>query len=134
MVEFAVFLPMFVFLLVGLIEIGRFANFSIVVANAARAGVQYGAQNLITAGDSAGMQKTALADGGNISGLTAVATHYCQCSDGSASTCAAADCSLSHRVLWVKVTTTGTFSSLLSYPGLPGTFNVQQTAIRRVGD
>ena len=135
MVEFAVFFPVFILLLVGLIEIGRFANFSIVVADAARAGVQYGAQNVITAADNAGMTSMALADGQNISGLTVTsATHYCQCSDGSASTCLSSDCSLSHRILWVKVTTQGQFPALLGFPGLPGTFTVQQTAVRRVAE
>lgn len=135
MVEFAVFFPVFILLLVGLIEIGRFANFSIVVADAARAGVQYGAQNIITAADNAGMTSMALADGQNISGLTVTnAGHYCGCSDGSASTCLASDCALSHRILWVTVTTQGQFPALLGFPGLPGTFTVQQTAVRRVAE
>lgn len=132
MVEFAVFFPVFIVLLIGLIEIGRFANFAIVVADSARAGVQYGAQNIITAADTAGMNSMALTDGKNVSGLTSSASHYCKCSDGSASTCLPTDCSLSHRILWVQVTTKAPFSPLFGIPGLPGTFNVQETAVRRV--
>ena len=41
LVEFALVVPLLALLLVGIIEIGRFAYFSIAVANAARAGVQY---------------------------------------------------------------------------------------------
>jgi Flp pilus assembly protein TadG len=44
LVEFAILAPVIIFLLIGVIEIGRFAFFSILAANAARAGAQYGAQ------------------------------------------------------------------------------------------
>ncbi len=57
MVEFAILAPVFVFLLIGLIEVGRFAFFGILAANAARAGAQYGAQTLSTAADTVGMTK-----------------------------------------------------------------------------
>ena len=51
-VEFALVAPVFVFLLIGLIETGRFTYFWIVAEHAARSGVQYGAQNLQTASDA----------------------------------------------------------------------------------
>jgi len=44
LVEFAIVLPVLMFLLVGLSEFGRFGYYAILAANAARAGVQYGAQ------------------------------------------------------------------------------------------
>lgn len=132
MVEFAIVAPVMILLLVGLVEFGRFAYFSIIVGNAARAGAQYGAQNLVVANDAAGMENAALADGQNISGLTAVATHLCQCADGTASSCLGSDCPGSHRIAYVQVTATGTFSSLFRYPGLPATFNVSNTVEMRV--
>ncbi|GAC1404701.1 MAG: hypothetical protein NVSMB64_08370 [Candidatus Velthaea sp.] len=131
-VEIGVIAPILIFMCFGIVEIARYENFSIMTVNAARAGVQYGAQNLVTAVDNTGMQNAALADGQNIAGLTATAKHYCQCSDGSASACLATDCPTPlHRIVWVQVNTTGTFSSLLNFPGLPASITLGGTAIMR---
>src|ERR1700730_5920845 len=54
LVELAFVLPVLLLLLVGIIEIGRFAYYSILVSNAARAGAQYGAQSLAAAADTTG--------------------------------------------------------------------------------
>lgn len=133
LVEIAVLLPVLLLLAIGAVEIGRFANYAIVAANAARAGVQYGAESLATASDTTGMQNAATGDAGAGSGLSAAASHYCLCSDGSASTCLSTDCPLPlHRVLWVKVVVSGTLTSLLKYPGVPRTFPITQTAVMRV--
>ncbi len=70
MVEFAIIAPVFIFLLIGLIEISRFAFFALLAANAARAGAQYGAQNTTTASDSASMTAAALTDGQNGQNIT----------------------------------------------------------------
>lgn len=134
-VEFAILVPALMMLLIGLVEMGRFAYYSIIVANAARAGAQYGAQSLATAADFNGMKQAALTDGQNISGLTVptLPSNFCQCADGSASTCEATDCSSSHRLTYVQVDTRGTYSSLFNYPGLPSTFTVNSQAIMQVG-
>ena len=133
--EMAIILPLLALVLSGVIEAGRFGYYSILAGNAARAGVQYGAQNLYTAADDAGMQSSALADGQNVPGLTATSSHSCQCADGSASTCQPTDCASSHRIVFVQVTTTGTFGSLLNYPGLPDSLRaitVTNSAVMRV--
>jgi Flp pilus assembly protein TadG len=133
-VEAAIIGPMILFLAMGLVEMGRYADKSILVANAARAGVQYGTVNLSSAFDNTGMQNAALADGERLTGLTAVATHVCQCSDGSASTCAAGDCPYPlHRIVWVQVDTTGTFTSLINYPGVPQSLTIRGHALMRTG-
>jgi hypothetical protein len=119
-------------LLVGAIEIGRLAYLSILVNNAAHAGVQFGAQNLATAADNTGMQTAALNDGQNIAGLTAVASHYCTCADGSSASCLATDCAGSHRLVYVQVNTTGLFRSLMGYPGFPASYTVNGKAVMRV--
>jgi Flp pilus assembly protein TadG len=133
--EMAIILPMLCLLLVGLTEVGRFGYYSILVGNAARAGVQYGAQDNGTAADNAGMQSSALNDGQNVTGLTATASHRCECADGTASNCLQNDCPASHRILYVQVATTGTFPSLLNFPGLPASLRsvtVNGNAIMRV--
>ena len=50
-VEMALALPLLVGLLLGVIEIGRYAYLAIIVADAARTGAVYGAQNLVAAVD-----------------------------------------------------------------------------------
>jgi Flp pilus assembly protein TadG len=133
--EMVIVLPMLVLVLLGLIEVGRYGAFTVLVSNAARAGVQYGAQNLGTAANTAEMQNAALADAQSPAGLSAVASNYCQCADGTASTCQPADCAASHRLVFVQVITTGTFASLTNYPGLPASLRsvtVSSTAVMRV--
>jgi Flp pilus assembly protein TadG len=130
--EMAVMAPMLVLLLIGLVEVGRYAQYSIVVGNAARAGVQYGAQNLGTAANLTGMQTAALNDAQNVAGMSATASQFCQCADGTASACLPADCATSHRVVFVQVDARGTFASLVHYPGVPSSQTITSRAVMRV--
>jgi Flp pilus assembly protein TadG len=119
MLEFALVAPVLIFLLIGLIEVGRYTYFGILAANAARAGVQYGAQDLYTAQDKTGMTNAALGDGQNLSNGALVVS--CGLSSPAAGT-----------VYYVKVTVTGTFKSLLNYPGIPTNVPVSGSAMMRV--
>jgi Flp pilus assembly protein TadG len=139
LVELALITPMFLLLLVGIIEIGRFSYYSILVANAARAGAQYGALSLATAADGAGIKTAAENDGQNVTGLSVDnPTQLCGCSaaivSGSApgTACPATCTPPDHGLVYVQVTATGTFSSLFNYPGLPTTFTVSSTEKMRV--
>src|ERR1700742_683559 len=62
LLELALTLPLLMLILLGAAEFARFAWAAIETANAARAGVQYGAQTQITASDNVGMQTAALND------------------------------------------------------------------------
>jgi Flp pilus assembly protein TadG len=130
--ELALATPLLLLMVLGGIEMGRLFYLSIAVHNATRAGVQYGAQNPVTASDSPGMQNAALKDAPNIPGLSATATHYCQCVNGASSTCAAGTCTGSRMLIFVKVDTTAPFQPLFSYPGIPSAFPVRGEAIMRV--
>lgn len=131
-VELALMLPIFFVLLVGVAEFGRLAYAGIEISNAARAGVAYGAQSHITASDSTGMQTAATNDGPNVSGLNATATHFCSCSNGTASTCAPTDCSGARIIEYVQVNTSATVDPLFYCPGLPRTYTLSGQAIMRV--
>ncbi len=130
--ELAVIAPLLVLLLIGLIEVGRFAQYSIVVANAARSGAQYGAQNLGTAADLTGMAAAARNDAQNITGLSATAVQFCRCADGTSSTCLPTDCGTSHRLVFVQVDATGTFTSILHFPAVPASQTITSRATMRV--
>src|ERR1700744_6377881 len=62
LVELSLGLTAMTVLLIGATEFGGLAYASIEVSNAARAGVQYGAQNHTTASDTTGMQTAATQD------------------------------------------------------------------------
>jgi Flp pilus assembly protein TadG len=135
MAELVILAPLLLLLLLGLVEAGRAGNLALTVAGAARAGVQYGAQNHTTAADTAGMQ-TAATNDANLTGVTAVASSFCLCEDMTASTCGATGvCSTNHQNLYVKLVVNGTETSLLNYAALPAglrTVSVQTSATMRV--
>lgn len=133
--ELALVAPMLILLMIGIFEVGRYADYAIKVANAARAGVQYGAQSITTASDTASIQAAALGEAGTLGGLTATANTYCTCADGGADAgCAANTCSADHQIVYVRVVTAGTISPIFSYPGIPGTLTVHGLAIMRVAE
>ncbi len=132
LLELAMLFPIFMLCLLGAMELGRLAYAAIVVANAARAGLQYGAQSRTTAQDSAGMQQAALNDGINVSGMTATAGHSCVCANGSSSTCSSGDCSGSRMIEYVQVNTSANVKMIFHCPGLPASLTVKSQAVMRV--
>jgi Flp pilus assembly protein TadG len=134
LVELAFVVPLLLLLLIGIIEIGRFAFYSIVVSNAARAGAQYGAQSLATAADTAGIATAAKNDGQGGTGLTVTSNQLCGCSGATLSgACPATLCVLpNHALVYVRVQVVGAFPSLFHYPGLPASINVTSVEEMRV--
>jgi Flp pilus assembly protein TadG len=118
-VEVALFLPVFMLLLVGAIDLGRLSQFDTALASGARAGAQYGSLNLITADDSAGMTTAADNDMSNLSltgsSVSVVPSNFCKCADGTTASCTATACSANHRLLYVSVRVTGTFKPLFRF-------------------
>lgn len=134
LVELAFVVPLLLLLLIGIIEIGRFAFYSIVVSNAARAGAQYGAQSLATAADAAGISTAAKNDGQGGTGLTVTSNQLCGCSGATLSgSCPATLCVLpNHALVYVRVQVVGAFPSLFHYPGLPASIDVTSVEEMRV--
>jgi Flp pilus assembly protein TadG len=146
LVELALLTPLLLLLIIGTVEMGRYAILSILVGNAARAGAAYGARNTTTAGDQTGIQNAALADLQDISSFTTqptvTSTFVCGCDNGgtiipSPETNAACGvtCNVgSHLVTSVQVTVTGTFNSMFNYPGIPSPLTLSSTATERVAE
>lgn len=137
LVEFAIAIPLLMLLLLGAAELGRYAYFSIIVANAARAGAQYGSQNGTTALDSTGIQAAAQNDGTNgISALTVSTSPTCWCWNGTAYSSTACSlplhCVSGHAVEFISVTVSGTAHSIMKYPLLPSTLPVSATTTMRL--
>jgi Flp pilus assembly protein TadG len=151
LVEVALLTPLLLALLIGGIELGRYAYIAILVGNAARAGTAYGAQSLAQSTcpppAPCGIQTAADNDfqnnGQNVSNLTVTASNSCGCDDAGTLTAAgcgttsdpnptAGTCTAGHWVVMVSVTASGTFNSLFSFPGIPKSITVSRTSTMRV--
>ena len=134
LVEFALVLPLLLLLLIGAIEIGRAAFYSIAVTNAARSAVQYGAQSPVTANDNTGIKQAALNDAPMLSPADITMSKHCECPDGSAApNCQATDCSDGRFIPYLQVNTQMQLTPLVGFPGLPPTFSLNGEAIMRIG-
>ena len=136
LVEFALVVPLLLLLLIGAVEIGRAAYYAIVVVNAARSAVQYGAQNHTTAADNAGIQQAALNDAPVLSSDNVTISSYCECPDGNlAPNCMVTDCPVDDRFIpYLKVNTQMQIMPLVGFPGLPPSFSFTGEAIMRIGN
>jgi Flp pilus assembly protein TadG len=130
MVEFALLAPVLILLVIGLIEVGRYTYFGILAAHAAETGAKYGAQNLYTAQDKNGMQTAALNDAQNLSGFSANANHTCS-QNGALVNCVGGMPGPT-MTYYVYVTVSGSFHSLLNYPGIPTSVPITAFATMRV--
>jgi Flp pilus assembly protein TadG len=129
-VELALALPLLVVLLMFVAEFLRIYYTAIELNNAARAGVQYGINSPANAADVQGMQQAALNDGSDITGMTATASQYCECSNGSSVSCGTANACSDERV-YVEVDTTATFNTLTDWPGIPKSIALSGRAVMR---
>jgi Flp pilus assembly protein TadG len=129
-VELALLAPVLVLVLVIAADFSRVYYMSIEAANAARAGVQYGAQSTTKASDTTGMQQAALDDAANLSGLTATASNFCECPPSTSHvTCSLTTCS--GMEMYVQVNTSAQFQTLVHYPGVPSTVTLNESALMR---
>jgi Flp pilus assembly protein TadG len=149
LVELAFVLPMLLVLVLGVIEVGRYAYIAILVGNAARAATAYGAQSLPQSADTNGITAAAVADfqsnGQDPTLLKVPAANQatsCGCDNGGTVTsfncdpkvyAAAGTCPAGgHWVVTLSVTANGTFGSLFNYPGIPSSITVSRASSMRV--
>ena len=150
LIEVAFLTPLVLSLLVGTIEMGRYAYLSILVGSAARAGAAYGSQSLALSVDATGIQTAATNDFQNNGPNSAVLTvsggnggSYVSCGCDSGGTITAATCSSNvnpnagicatgHWVVMVSVKASAKFNSLFKYPGIPASLTITETATMRV--
>jgi Flp pilus assembly protein TadG len=130
LVEFAAVAPVLILLLLAVADFGRVFFVSITLNNAARAGTQYGIQSPANAADVSGMQQAAQSDASSISGVAATASERCECPDGSTQACDFSPACSDMRV-YVEVDTTGSFQTLLNYPGIPSSISLTGKSVMR---
>jgi len=151
--EFALTIPLAFVLFIGILDFGRVFYTAMTVSHAARAGVQYGAQNSLTSGDFAGMRDVVTNAAADVNrNITPTACRFCQCADGSGSCtscsgdsvlgtatdhCSDASgclgsCPSSAPRVYVQVTAEKVFTTLFPYPGIPRTTDIKRQVIMRV--
>ncbi len=129
--ELALAIPLLVLVLVVVSDWARVFCVALTVSDAARAGVQYGSLNRANASDFSGMRQAALNDAKNLRGVSAAASSFCTCGPGTAPvSCSNPGCASPE--LFVQVTTSATFNTLLNYPGVPSAVPLSSTAIMQV--
>ena len=132
-VEMAIVLPLLLLLLVGVVDFGRIYYTTQTVAQAARAGAQYGAQDNAYSTDIAGMKQAALDAAGDVPGVTANARQYCQCASGASVACTdTTTCPEGAPQVYVEVTADKVFTTWMQYPHIPSSTDVARRATLRV--
>lgn len=134
LVELAVVLPLLILFAIGAAEFGRLYFAAITVANAARAGAQFGAQNAVSSSNFAGMTLAAQNEAGDLGTISNFPSRFCRCPDGTAPACTGgASCgSFGAPQIFVKDSVVKTVNLIMKYPGLPTSVAVTKTAIFRV--
>ena len=131
LVEVACVMPLMLLLLVGAVDFGQAYYIGIEVNSAAAAGTAYGVSNFL---DTAGMQKAALLDAGDVPSMTATATWGCECSDGTGASanCLSVPTCGTNLVEYVDVNTSVNFTPVLAYPMIPSLFAIRGHSRMRV--
>ncbi|HEY1682730.1 MAG TPA: TadE family protein [Candidatus Tumulicola sp.] len=134
MVEFAILAPVMIFLAIGMIDTGRYAYYSILAANAARAGAQYGSLDLEHVSQAVPIAAAATADAQSLAQFHTTPTCLVAVNNGSMSACPTSGSSplTPGSVYYVQVTTTGSFTPLFPYPGIPNPVTVTGSSTMRV--
>lgn len=130
--EFALLTPMLLLMVIGTGDFGRVFFHSIAVAQAARAGAQYGAQSKTKAADVAGITAVAQNEVDDL-GVKVTANRICQCGEGMPVSCTDVCTAPDPRPeVYLSVTVEHTFRTAVTYPGLPNVVELRRTAILRV--
>lgn len=139
LVELAITLPVLFLLVLGGVEMGRFAYLAIEISSAAKAAAQYGSQNSVTAADVSGMQAAAAQDAPEVAAqctnfATTINPGSCACVGAGSSTSAACGSTCAHGYLVqnLSVTTSAQCAPIIYPSGFGGTITLSGRAVQEV--
>lgn len=132
-IEFAIIIPVFVLLAIGVVDFARAFYTGIGVASAARAGAQWGSQSVPASAKSDSIQIAAENDAQDLGSITVNVTRFCLCPDGTTPDCAGTCPTVGYTEpeVFVKVKVTKAVNFIIRYPGLPSTMTFRDSAIYR---
>ncbi len=132
LIELALSSSLLFLIMFGVIDYSRIFAAACLVRGAARAGTQYGMLSPAHYNDFTGMQNSALADAGSPSGMAATASQFCACSIGGTKVSCPATCSPGTPETYIQMIVSMPYTTMFSYPGVPGTTNLSATSVVRV--
>jgi Flp pilus assembly protein TadG len=131
MIEFALFISVFIVILSGIIDYSVYIRDEMELTEAAAAGAGLGAypgqQEDFTA-----MTMIATAAAPDVSNVQATAVNVYTCSPGGAAVTNMTTCSDGTPIMYVKVTTTGTVPAVMNWAGMASSLTLQGQAMYRV--
>ncbi len=130
-VEMAIILPVLILLVLGATDLGRIFYDAVAVSNAARAGLSYGSLDEARAKDSSKIATVAADDSQYVGGMTITSERVCECADHSVVDCNSGTCSEGPSRIYVKVSASKTYTTLLPYPGLPSSVSLSRESYMR---
>ncbi|MGB8151668.1 MAG: TadE/TadG family type IV pilus assembly protein [Candidatus Cybelea sp.] len=135
MVEFALTAPAFLFMFMGIVELGRYATYAVLAQASARAGANYGAYNLMTADDLNGINTWATGDAQYLpTPITVTYKHLCSVG-GVLPPVACSWNQLTaptNTVYYIQVIVSAQYAPWVSYPGIPPSVTVTGSDYLRV--
>jgi Flp pilus assembly protein TadG len=132
LVEFALILPIFTFIVLGVVNYSFRIQSGMQLAEAANAGAAFGSIPGNVA-NITGMQNAAKAAAPDIAGLTAIANQVWTCMPGGTQVASSSTCSgYGTPIQYVEVTTSASVPALFSWPGLSSPLTLTQTVYFRV--
>jgi Flp pilus assembly protein TadG len=139
MLEFALCFPLLLLLCLGATDFGRLFFHAVTVSNAAATGAFYGAQSNVASAQIAVMESRATEDAGDLTGVTATATRFCECPGDPPAPISCAEAANTSACsgygaprAYVRTDASQTFQTLAPYPGIPSSTSVGRNAFMRV--
>ncbi len=134
LIEMAILTPFLLLVLLGSTDFARVAYHAITLANAARAGAQFATFSSVAAFNTAGIKAAADLEAENIGTITVASNLYCRCPTGTTVvSCTVGTCPASAvKELYIDVTASRTFTTLVTWPGVPSPIALSRTATMRV--
>jgi Flp pilus assembly protein TadG len=131
LVEFALVTPFLLLLMAALLNYGLLLRTTVCVADAARAGAQYGSRSIANSTDSSGIEAAAVKSAPDVAHLTVTSTRSCSCPDGNPVSCTGSCVGGGVRI-YVQVNASATGSAIFTYPALPFSGASSSQAVMRV--
>lgn len=140
-IESVIALPLLVFFMLIVLDFSRVMFVSITTTNAARAATGYGAQSTNFTTDVNGIENMALLEAQNLAiddlnaqSVAINSRRFCRCvEDGfeSDTSCTANSCA-GQLAVYIEVTASRNFQTLVNYPSIPNSIEINSTATMKV--
>jgi Flp pilus assembly protein TadG len=131
-IEFAFVVTFLCLLAVGIVDFGMGFWEQMQVGNAARAGAEYAAVN----GWNQSAIQTAATSATGLGSISATASESCGCPNAStgitSATCGSSCTGGGTAGTYVTVNASATYSTIITYPGIPSSFNLTSAATVRI--